>query len=149
MGKHTKPLFRDQFGQFRRLTNDRKPLGLTNLRSLGSARRFSARLWRSGWGAQLGQQLVHPASHLLRRRFAVHVFPRMQLSLDQLACQNQMIVDNGYDVGPALELFRGSQTGLVPHQGLFIETIAMFLAEAQNIAQSYLHKIGCLISGIE
>src|SRR5258706_5058521 len=135
--------------QFRRLwglANDRKSLRLADLCPFCPTRRFSSGLWRASGRAQLWQQFAHAATHLLWSRFPLLVFPRTKLGGDQFACQDQVIVDNGHKVGPALKLFGSTQTRLFPQQGLFVKAIAMFLAKAQNISQSDVHEIGLLVS---
>src|SRR6266487_2973026 len=145
MKKQAKRLLWDQRRQFWRLVNDRKPLGLANLRPLHSSRRFSARLWGSGRCPQLRQQFVHPSTHLLRRELAMLVFPQTQLSYSQTTCQNQKIMRNGNDEAPTLELFWGTQTRLIPKQCLFVKAIAMFLAKAMDISQSHLRDVRILV----
>src|SRR5438876_3994807 len=128
------------------LANNRKAWCLANLCPFGPALRFCAGFGWAGWGPQSRQECVQPASHLLRGARTLLVFPGTQLGLDQIACQHQVIVDNGHDVAPTLQLLRSAQTRLVPEQRLFLKAIAMFLAETQSIAQSHVHQIGLLIS---
>src|SRR5450755_4791308 len=92
MKKSAKSLDWDQQRQFWRLANDRKPHGLANLDPRTAAFGFSARLGWFGRGTQTWQQFVHPASHLLRGRLALLVFPWAQFWLNQVAGQHQMIV---------------------------------------------------------
>src|SRR5260221_10063020 len=117
------------------LANDGKARGLANLRSFDATRRFSARFGWASRSAQSRQQWGHGASHLLRRTRTSLVFPRAHLGLDQIMCQHQMIVSNGDDVAPALKLFGGAQTRLVPEQRLLLKATAMLLTETQGIAQ--------------
>src|SRR2546429_3767706 len=128
-----------------RLANHRKAWCLANLCPFGPAWRFSAGFGWAGWGAQSRQECVHPATHLLRSRLALRVFPRTKLGLDQVACQHQVIVDTSHQVRPALKLCGRPHTRLFPQQRLFVEAIAMFLAEAQRIAQGDRNQIGLLI----
>src|SRR6266487_175730 len=142
MKKSAKAVDWDQWRQFWRLANDRKPLCLANLDPRTTAFGFSARLWWSGRGAQTWQQFVHPASHLLRSRQAVLVFPRTQFGFHQIASQHQMIMHHSDNVAPALKLLWGPQARLLPHQCLFVKAIAMLLPKAQHIAQGDLSEIG-------
>ena len=145
MIQRVKRLLRYQWRQFWRLANDRKPLRLADLGPFCPTRRFSAWLWGASGCTQLWQQCVHRATHLLRSRITVRVFPRTKRGLDQFACQHQVIVGNSHHVGPALELFGSTQTRLSPQQRLFVEAIAMFLAKAQHLSQSNFHHIGVLV----
>src|SRR5436309_9330649 len=103
-----KPIRRSAWNKLRqgwRLAHDRKALGLANLGSFGPAFGFSTGFgWMSG-GAQSWQQCVQPAAHLLRGTGTLLVFPGAQLGRDQVACQHQVIMDNGHQVAPALKLF--------------------------------------------
>src|SRR5437764_10131854 len=128
-----------------RLANDRKACCLANLGPFDAAWRFSTRFGWVSRGPQSRQQCVQPASHLLRGTRTPLVFPRAKLGLDQITCQNQMIVGNGDQVAPTLKLFGGAHTRLVPKQRLFLKTIAMLLAEAQSITQGNRDQIGLLI----
>jgi hypothetical protein len=65
----------------------------------------------------------------------------MQFHFNQIASQNQMSVNNGNDLAPALKLLWGAQAWLLPHQRLFVKAIAMFLPEAQHVAQRNLSQI--------
>src|SRR5947209_14815399 len=146
MRQRVKRLDRHQFRGFWRLPHDRKALGLANCRPFCSPRRFSAGLWGTSRGPQLWQQFVHPATHLLGSRFPLFAFPRMKLPGDQRTCQDHVIVGNGDNGAPALELGRRAQTRLCPQQGLFVKAIPMLLTKAQNISQSDLHDVGVLLS---
>src|SRR6266487_5597612 len=141
MKKSAKSLDWDQRRQFWRLANDRKPQSLANLDPRTAAFRFSARLWCPGWGPQTCQQFVHPASHLLRGRLALLVFPWAQFWLNQVAGQHQMVMHNGDNMTPALKLLWGPQTRGFPQQRLFVKAIPMLLPEAENIPQSNLGQI--------
>src|SRR5437870_5047754 len=145
MMQRVKRLDGHQFWQLWRFAHDRKALGLADLGPFCPPRRFSAGLWRASRRAQRWQQCVHPATHLLRSRLALRVFPRTKRGLDQVACQHQVIVDNSHQVRPALKLCGRPHTRLFPQQRLFVEAIAMFLAKAQSIAQGDRNQIGLLI----
>lgn len=146
MKKQATCLLRNQWRQFWCLANDWKPHCLANFRPFRPPRRFSAWLWGTSWRPQLWQQFVHASSHLLGRRFAMLRFPRTQLSCNDVACQDQKIMDDRDNPTPPLEAFRGAHLRLIPQQALFIETIAVFLTETINIAQSHLSHIRLLVS---
>src|SRR5713226_5185323 len=146
MKKRIEWLLWDQWRQFRRLPNDRKALRLGNFRPFGSSGRFPTRLGGPSWRTQLRQQFTHPSTHLLWRRLALLVFPRMQFNLDQIACQNHKIMRNGDDMRPALKLFRCTHTRPFPQQRLLVEAISMFLTKAQNIPQGNLLDVSRLVS---
>src|SRR5947199_2451150 len=86
------------------LAHNRKARCLAHLGPFGPAWRFSAGFGWTGWSAQSRQEGVHPASHLLRGARTLLVFPGTQLGLDQITCQDQVIVDDGHDMAPALKL---------------------------------------------
>src|SRR5229473_8380990 len=139
------PSLWNKLRQLWRFANDRKPRRLANLHSFAAAFRFSAWFgWRSR-SAQTWQQLVDPATHLLRRTRSLLVFPRTQFWFDQIASQHQMVVCDSNDQSPALKLLWCAQTGFFPHQRLFVKAIAMFLPETQRIAQGDLSQIHFLI----
>src|SRR5260370_9922679 len=112
MEKRAKGLDRHQFGQFWRLFDDGKALRLANLGPFCPSRRFPAWLWVASRGPQLWQEYAHRAMHLLRGRRSMLAFPRSQVGFHQIASQNQMVVSNGYQMRPALELLRSAQTRL-------------------------------------
>src|SRR5260370_17783742 len=89
-----------------RFADDWKSIGPLHFRPFPATFRFSARVWWLGRGTQTWQQFVHPASHLLRRRRTLLVFPRTQFRLNQRTAQHQMIVTNRDDLSPTLTLFR-------------------------------------------
>src|ERR1700687_6107400 len=132
--------------QMRRFADDGKTLSLLHFGPNAPAFRFSARLWWLSRGAQTCQQFVHPAPHLLRRSQALFAFPRTQCRLNQVARQNQMIVNDGDDLGPALKLFWGAQTRLFPQECLFVKTVAVLLSATASISQADLCDIGLGVS---
>src|SRR5579859_6262040 len=146
MMERTKRLLWDQRWQWWRLMNDRKTLCLANLGPFRSPRRFSARVWRASRSAQLWQQFVHPAPHLLRGRKPVRAFPGAKLSFHLIASQKQVIERNGDDLAPSLKLGRRAQSGLGPQQSLLLEAVSMLLTKAMDVAQSDFHQVGLLIS---
>src|SRR6476646_8191217 len=146
MQKRTQVLFFDQRRHFWCLVNDRKAFRLTDLGSSGSPRRFSSGLRGACRSAQLWQQFVHPATYLLWGGGSVRALPRVQLSFHEVACQNQVIEDNGDNLAPAFKLLWSAQARLGPQQGLLLEAISMFLAKATDVAQGDFHQISLLIA---
>src|SRR5260370_33227096 len=60
--------------------------------------------WGASRSTQERDEFGKPASHLLGRMLALLVFPRSQLSFDQVTCDHEMIVHDSHDVTPKIEL---------------------------------------------
>src|SRR5579859_744929 len=135
-----------QLRHFWRLSDNRKALSLAHSGPFCSSRRFSARSWGTSRGPKIWQQFVHPATHLLQGRLAMPVFPWAQCWSGQVACENQEIVSRRNQVTPSLKLRRSPHPHVFPEQGLFVETIPMFLAKAMHIRERHDGDIGLLIT---
>src|SRR5437868_3749179 len=95
-----------------------------------SSGRFSPWFGRLSRRSQLRHNLGHRAAHLLWSSFPLAALPGTQLCLHLGTRQQQVIVDRGHDLAPALKLGWGAQSGHSPQQGLFLEAIAMLMRVA-------------------
>src|SRR5438067_5082234 len=120
------PLFGRGFGLF----DHRMAYSRVYLRAHRSTGRFSAWLGRPSRSAQCRQKWSHRSTNLLWGHRTGRSLPGLALGWEQRTSEHQQIVHNGHDLRPALKLLRRAQARLVPQQGLFLKTIAMFHAKA-------------------
>ncbi len=95
---------------------------------------------------RVGNKFQHPAPHLLWSRGALCVFPRAELRGNQIAGQDQVIVNDSHQMRPALELGWGTQARFVPEQRLFVKAITVLLTKTQDIPHRDLWDVGILIA---
>src|SRR5579884_3388602 len=116
--------------------DDREARSLANLSAFGPPGRFSARLGSASRGPQGGKKFRHAPPHLLRGDGARGALPGLTTGLDQGASQQQVIVGNRHNLGPAFKLLWGSQARCVPQQVLFLKAITVFDTKAAAIGRS-------------
>src|SRR6266516_439492 len=141
-GRRPLSWFPTLFGRRFSLFDHRIAHGRANLRSLGSSRRFSARLGRGSRSSQGGKNWGQRSPNLLRCDGTPRTFPGLPLGFEQEAGQHQQVVSNRQDLRPALKLLRGEQTRLVPQQLLLLKAIGMFHAKAALVKRMDLVKRG-------
>ena len=122
--------FATLFGHGCRFFDDRKAWGRGSDSAFGPAWRFSACFGRLGRCAQDDKNWGHGPADLLGRDRTCAAFPRQAHGSHQRTGQDQLVLHGSQKPRPTLKLFRRAQAGLVPEQGLFLETIAMLVGVA-------------------
>src|SRR5947209_8785407 len=103
---------------------------------LGASRGFSAWLRWSSRGPQLDQKRGHGPANLRQGHYRAAMLPRAIHSFDQRMSQHQLVVHTGHHLGPAFRLLWGAKARLIPHEHLFVQSVAMLLRVAQAIGRT-------------
>jgi hypothetical protein len=90
--------------------------------------RFSARLRRRRVRNTLRKNFGHEATDLLPGGITCPRFPGAADGLSQRTSEHDLIMDDADHIGPAVNLLRGSPTGVRPYEVVVVEAISVLLA---------------------